>query len=64
MRRTIPTLIALTICASALAHTPTITPGKGKPGDLPPILEDKPLPPFVVSMPAPLPPVVVPVWKP
>jgi hypothetical protein len=58
-------ILALTLSASALAHTPTITPAKGKPGDLPPILEDKPLPPFVVSFPSPaVPGAVVVLWVP
>lgn len=32
--------------AAAVPHVPVITPTKGKVGDLPPRLEDKPLPPF------------------
>ena len=32
--------------ASAVPHVPVVTPAKGKVGDLPPRLEDKPLPPF------------------
>jgi len=32
--------------AAAVPHVPVITPAKGKVGDLPPRLEDKPLPPF------------------
>ena len=32
--------------AAAAPHVPVITPSKGKSGDLPPRLEDKPLPPF------------------
>lgn len=32
--------------AAAAPHVPVITPAKGKVGDLPPRLEDKPLPPF------------------
>jgi hypothetical protein len=32
--------------AAAVPHVPVITPSKGKVGDLPPRLENKPLPPF------------------
>jgi len=32
--------------AAAVPHVPVVTPAKGKVGDLPPRLEDKPLPPF------------------
>lgn len=53
------TLLAMILSASvAFAHTPPITPGKAKIGDLPPVLEDKPLPPFVTVV-QPLPGVFV-----
>lgn len=42
----------------AFADTPTITPDKGKIGDFPPVLEDKPLPPFATIL-QPLPGVFV-----
>lgn len=49
--RTALTIVALAAIASS--HTPTITPGKGKLGDLPPKIEDAPLPPFLVWTPVP-----------
>lgn len=55
-------LIAILIAVPAMAHVPVITPSDTPQGDLPPKLEEKPLPPVVFQCPIIQTPVILLPW--
>jgi hypothetical protein len=44
-------LVATLIAGTVMAHVPVITPSDRPQGDVPPIIEEKPLPPVMAKLP-------------